>query len=136
MGDEKPVNNQAETQRQEDRGWGEWRERRHREPWRGLFWGLGLILLGVLLFSANRGWLSWDIWWEYFLIGLGVIFLIDAAVRYTSQEHRHGAFGRVIPGVVLICVGVAFIYGWSQWWPLILVAAGIVVLIGAITRRR
>ena len=136
MPDETPVNliepgkDVPEERERRDR-----RERRHPDRWSGLFWGLALILLGVLLFSATRGWLSWDNWWHYLLIGLGVIFLIEALARYLSADRGDG-IGRIVPGVILICVGIAFIYGWNQWWPLILIAAGVAVLLTLILRHR
>jgi hypothetical protein len=111
-------------------------EMRHRDSWRGLFPGLVLIVLGVLLFAATRDWISWDIWWKYFLIGLGVVFLIDAGVHYLIPDYRHVVSGKVIPGVILIFVGIAFIYGFDQWWPLVLIGAGVVILISLLFRRR
>jgi hypothetical protein len=113
----------------------DWRERRHRDRRSGLFWGLALILLGILLFGATRGWLSWDNWWHYFLIGLGIIFLLGALVNYMSSD-RVDSIGRIIPGVILICVGIAFIYGWDMWWPLVLIAAGVAVLLTLVFKRR
>jgi hypothetical protein len=64
MPDEKPENNNInqnpDQPGDEDRDWREerraWRERRHEErgryPLRGLFWGLLLVLLGII-FLAN-----------------------------------------------------------------------------------
>ena len=110
------------------------RERRMRRRSSGVFPGLILILLGVLLFLASQGILSWGSWWQYFLIGLGLIFLIDGVLRY--QETSPGYFtGRIITSVVLIGIGLMFIFGFSSWWPLILIAAGVVVLLTALLRR-
>lgn len=113
-----------------------WRGRRHRGHRGGLLWGPLLILLGVLFLAANSGWISGDRWWQYFLVGLGVIFLIDALVYYASPGYRRGSSGRIIPGVGLIFIGLAFIYGWSQWWPLVLIAAGVAILFTVLLRRR
>jgi hypothetical protein len=99
-----------------------------------LFWGLLLILVGALLFANNLGWLSGE-WWQYFLIGLGGIFIIDAAVRFVTKTFRWGAYGRLVAGIILVLVGLAFLYGLSKWWPLLLVAVGVVILIAAIFRR-
>jgi uncharacterized membrane protein YjjP (DUF1212 family) len=109
---------------------------RDKDPFRGLLPGLILILLGALFFMAARGFLSWNTWWQYFLVGLGLIFLIDSLVHYLSPSYRYAAFGRLIPGVILLFVGIAFIYGWSQWWPLVLVAAGIILIISVFFRNR
>jgi hypothetical protein len=103
-------------------------EMRRRDTFRGLFPGLVLILLGVLLFAATRDWITWDIWWKYFLIGLGVVFLIDAGVHYLNPDSRHMVSGKIIPGVILIFVGIAFLYGFDEWWPLVLIGAGVVIL--------
>jgi len=111
-------------------------DKRGRSSLRGLFPGLVLIVLGFLLFAATQDWITWEIWWKYFLVGLGVVFLIDAGVHYLSIEYRHAASGKVIPGVILIFVGLAFIYGFDQWWPLVLIAAGVVILLGLLFRRQ
>ena len=115
----------------------EWRhERRLNDPMRGLFWGLILILLGVLLFAATQNWLAWDRWWQLFLVGLGIIFLIDALVRYLNPSSRFGIFGRVITGVILIIIGSAFYFGMEAWWPLILIGIGLAILLRFIIYRR
>ena len=116
------------------------REHRHdkraNDPMRGLFWGLILIILGVLFFAAMQNWIDWDKWWQIFLIGLGVIFLIDALVRYLNSTNRHGIFGRVIAGLILITIGVAFIIHLEQWWPLILIVIGVAIISRFIIAKR
>jgi hypothetical protein len=106
-----------------------------RDPIGGLLPGLILILLGVLFFLASRGTISWNIWWQYLLIGLGIIFLLDSLAHYLNPALRSSAFGRLIPGIILFFIGIAFIYGWSQWWPLALIAAGIIIIISVVFRK-
>jgi hypothetical protein len=115
----------------------EWRhEKRFNDPVRGLFWGLILILLGVLLFSVQQNWLSWNNWWQLFLVGLGIIFLVDALVRYLNPSTRLGIFGRVITGLILVIVGSAFYFSMEAWWPLILIAIGAAILVRMIVYKR
>ena len=118
----------------DDNGWDRHGRRQH-ERMSPIFPGLILILLGVLLFMANQGILSWGDWWKYFLIGLGGIFLIDAAIRSGSGNFRGLVIGRIVSGFVLIAIGVFFLFGFSTWWPLILIVAGIAIIAAGLLRR-
>ena len=113
----------------------EMREKRGRDPLRGLFWGLVLILVGVLFFINLQG-TDWDILWKYLLIGLGAIFIIDGLAHLWGPARHEGPLGRFIPGVVLLFVGLAFLYNFSQWWPIILIAVGVILLLSFLFRRR
>jgi uncharacterized membrane protein HdeD (DUF308 family) len=136
-------NTQPEKQGSEPKDWREqrremrqeMRERRGRDPLRGLFWGLVLILVGVLFFINQQG-TEWDVLWKYLLIGLGGIFIVDGLAHFAIPEHRDGQLGRFIPGVILLFVGLAFLYNFSQWWPIILIAVGVIILLSFLFRRR
>jgi hypothetical protein len=78
-----------------------------------IFIGLILILLGVMFFLANQGIVGWGEWWKYFLIGLGGIFLVDAAIRSGQENYRGFVIGRVVSGFVLISTGVLFLFGFT-----------------------
>jgi PAS domain S-box-containing protein len=93
-------------------------------PIRGLFWGLLLVLLGVMFFIQQRDWLSDVVWWESLLVGLGVVFIIDALFHFMSPSTRHYTVGRLIPGVILFFVGLALLFGFSRWWPMAFIATG------------
>jgi hypothetical protein len=147
MSEQGPDNTRETNDRPADSGesWRTRREYRHewrrehrisREPLRGLFWGLFLILIGVLFFINQQGEVSWDILWKYLLIGLGAIFIIDGLIQTFYAEFRNGSLGKFIPGIVLIFVGVAFLFNFSQWWPVILIAVGGILLISILIRRR
>lgn len=102
----------------------------------GLFFGLVLILLGTIFFFSNQGWLPRGDWWKYFLIGLGSIFIIEVLVGYASPTHRRPMPGCLIGGLILISIGLAFTTGVGSWWPLILIATGLAILLNALLRRR
>jgi hypothetical protein len=151
MPDEKQENNtnpntspnNPDSQGWDNRDWRdrrrEWRQQRREGrqygPTHGLFWGLLLIMLGVLFFGNQQGWLEPDTWWHYLLVGLGAIFIINGMAHYWNPNSRHSSYGQFIPGVVLLCVGVAFILNFSQWWPMVLIAAGAAVLLGQLFHR-
>jgi len=108
---------------------------RHHYRSSGILGGLILLALGILLFLANQGVIGWDIWWQYFLVGLGAAFLIDCAVRY-FQDHQSFLRGRLIAGIILIGIGVVFLAGVTTLWPVIIIVVGLAVLLSGLLRRR
>lgn len=114
----------------------ECREARHRHPFQGLITGLILVLLGVLFLSTQQGWISGDSWWQYLVIGLGSIFIISGLAQYWSPGYRYGIYWKFIAGTVLILIGILSILSVSQWWPLVLIVAGLAVLFRFVRPRR
>jgi PAS domain S-box-containing protein len=109
----------------------ELRQKRPRDPLRGLFWGLLLVLLGILLLNSQFGVLTGGTWWEALIIGLGIIFLIDAVLHYLNPGARSYTLGRLIPGLITFFIGLAFILDFSRWWPLALVAVGLLIFLSS-----
>jgi len=113
-----------------------WRLRKERRlkrkkeprPSRSVFWGLMLILWAVLIILAKQNWIDAANIWKYFLIGLGSIFIIQAIVNYFSSLPRTFTVSRLIPGLVLLFIGLGFVLNFSAAWPVGLVIAGIAVL--------
>jgi PAS domain S-box-containing protein len=104
------------------------KEAKAKDPLRGLFWGLLLVLLGVLLFVNEQNWLNGGTWWEIFLVGLGLVFMVDALFHYLNPISRPYTPGRLSPGIILTAVGLTFLFGFTQWWPIALVATGVALL--------
>jgi PAS domain S-box-containing protein len=111
-------------------------------PMRYLFWGLILILWAILIFLYQQHHLATDELWKGFVLGLGIIFIIQAGVYYFSPSLRPHIIGRIIPGFILLFVGLGFFFNLNSWWPLTLVLAGVAVIFISvflqreITRRR
>ena len=99
-----------------------------RDAYSGIFGGLILILLGVLFLLATMDVISWADWWAYFLLGLGAIFIIEFIVRSVTPAYRHQPRGKLVVGTVLLIIGGAHILGMVSWWPLILIAVGIIII--------
>jgi hypothetical protein len=109
--------------------------RHHHGGISGIGAGVFLLLLGILLFLANQGILAWDKWWQFLIIGLGIILLIDGLIRYQKDSAREIKIGRLIVAIILIGVGIAFLVGNATWWPLVIILVGVAVIIGGLLRR-
>ncbi|MFQ6016474.1 MAG: hypothetical protein ACE5NP_13645 [Anaerolineae bacterium] len=107
-----------------------------RDPLGGVVLGFILILAGGVFFLVTNQTLTWDTAWGYFLLGVGVILLLEVLIRYTMPEYRRPIFGRLIFGVILVLIGGSGIVGIEEWWPLLLIVIGVLVIIGALTQSR
>jgi PAS domain S-box-containing protein len=106
-------------------------QRKQNAPMRTLFWGLLLILLGLMFLFNGQNWIAWGNLWKVFLVGLGAIFIIQALVSFFTPGERPRTFTRLIPGVILLFNGLAFLLGFDSWWPLALVVTGLVLILGS-----
>ena len=113
------------------------RNGRMEQVWSGTGWGLLFILIGSLIFMDNKGWFTSGQGWLYFMIGLGGIFILGFLVRFLgNQTNRLSAVGGLVVGVALVYIGMAFLYGFGDWWPLVLIPIGIGCLIRGIWRNK
>jgi len=115
-----------------------------------------LIWLGVVLLAANMKYLStftnildrlsipsYDISLEIpffsmravqvFLLGAGIILLLEAIIRLLVPIYRRHVLGTLIGAAVFFSLGLG---NWEIVGPLILVAIGISILVRGLTRRR
>jgi PAS domain S-box-containing protein len=104
------------------------KRRAQRPPNRYLFWGLMLILWGILIALLKQDLITGNDLWKAFLVGLGGIFLIQGLVNYINPATRHTAVGRLPPAIILILVGLGLLFGLSSWWPVTMVTAGVAVI--------
>jgi hypothetical protein len=93
--------------------------------WSGLGWGAFFILVGGLIFAANKSWITGGDGWLYLAIGTGIIMIIEFLVHYfANRDNRWKASGSLIVGLSLVYVGAAFRFGFGDWWPLVFVLVG------------
>ncbi len=105
--------------------------------WSGIGWGLVLILIGILVFADNHDWLRSGVGWLYFVIGVGVIFIIGFLVRSLRNTANVGSsIGGLILGMSLVYVGAAFLFGFGNWWPIVFILIGFGYLVKAAWQRR
>jgi hypothetical protein len=110
--------------------------RHHHDLLSSILGGVFFILLGLLLFLASQGILAWDKWWQYLIIGIGIILLISSIIRYQKESSAGFRYGSLIAAIILIGIGVAFLLGNATWWPLIIIVIGVAIIIGGLLRPR
>jgi cation transport ATPase len=98
--------------------------------------GLVLIWLGITFYLASTGIVAWANWLGYFLMGLGVIILVQAAAIFSSAKGRKdSAYGSLIGGAILIVIGVSSVIGITYWWAIILIVVGVWIIVSAFRQR-
>lgn len=121
--DEKSQEKGEKDQEKSDKG-GKW----EKDPLSGVFAGMILILFGAVY--LGRSYMpDPDLWWAWFMAGIGVVFILNALLHSLRPEWKRPVFGSVIAGIALIILGMAFVYGVEEWWPFMLVGIGVVMLI-------
>ena len=90
--------------------------------------GLILIWVGISFYLVQANYVNWDLWWPYLVVGIGIILLFQAIVRYSTSRFRGAAMGSLIGGVILTAIGLAGMTGMKDWWPFVLIALGVLVL--------
>ena len=100
-----------------------------------IFFGVIIIWLGISFLLVNQNYYYWFDWWAYFLLGLGIIFLIEAVIYLVRPELSRSYMGNLIAGVVLTALGAINIYGMSEWWPMILVIVGIIIILVSVQKK-
>ncbi len=107
--------NESDTQRERARGG-------------SLVAGLILIGLGLGFLLMNLGWIDFGIpwgWWPLALVAIGGGRLVTAG---DADERRGGAWLVLIGGWLLVNVQGWFGLSWHNSWPLVLVAAGLMIV--------
>lgn len=114
-------------------------EKWRRDPVAGVTWAAVLIWIGLVLLAGNLKLVSGFGWWNTWAVcfaGAGVIVLIQAIARLAMPEYRWGVIGSLVLGFIFLGIGLGWIIGWGIFWPLLLIALGLLILWRAFARRR
>jgi hypothetical protein len=114
---------------------GEKREKGEGGMGGALVGGSVLIWLGITFYLMTIGYLGSQVWWAYFVLGIGIILLVDGLVRGLQRSRAFP--GLVIGGAVLVLVGATAIQtGLQNLWPLVFVLIGALIIVGGLAGRR
>jgi serine/threonine protein kinase len=84
---------------------------------------------GVVVWSGLVFLLGFAPAWSWIMGGAGSLLLAEVAARLVIPEFRARPGGRLVLAAVLMTVGFGSALGLSAWWPLLLIAVGISLLI-------
>jgi peptidoglycan/LPS O-acetylase OafA/YrhL len=109
-------------------------EKWRRDPLSGIFFGLAVIAVGIILLLASQGNIDWSDFWAYIFVVIGCIFIIEALLRSVMPVYRKPVFGKLLAGAILIAIGASNIYDIGTWWPLMIIAVGVVIILSVFFR--
>jgi hypothetical protein len=107
-----------------------WREERFIGSLMG---GFILLWLGVTFLLMEYGYLIGG-WWGWFLLGIGIIFF-GRGIYSLSRNHQGRGRGFVYTGVIIGVMGTANLLGFANWWAILLVMLGLIIIISAFNRQ-
>lgn len=132
---EKEEKEEKRTEKEEKGREEKWRS----DPINAVTWAAVLVWLGLILLARTTGFMDGYDWWDpwpIFLLGWGVIMLVQAVVRGLTPGQRWWAPGNMIFGFILIGVGLGLLYGWGFISPVVLFAIAATILFSAFVKKK
>ncbi len=108
---------------------GEKAEKREVEASVAIVAGAILILMGITIYIALEEQIAWREMWGYFVFGVGCILLVLAILRYATTSLRGSAIAPLVIGVILCALGIGGVLEVREWWPYILMAVGVIIIV-------
>jgi serine/threonine protein kinase len=88
-----------------------------------------LTLGGAILWIGVAFLLNLSPVWSWIMGGAGALLLIEVVARLILPEFRSRPGSRLMLALILLVIGIGTGIGFSSWWPLILIAIGISLLL-------
>ncbi|MGD2249351.1 MAG: hypothetical protein PVF58_13165 [Candidatus Methanofastidiosia archaeon] len=102
-------------------------EKWHEDPLGGVMFGLILIIAASIYIFKDR--LTVEPWWALIIAAIGCVLLLEALVRSVKAEYRRPSLGKAVWGIIFIAVGMGIVYGFEEFWPVIIIVAGVIILL-------
>jgi hypothetical protein len=126
--DSAPIPAQVPEPRREDKGPGGY-------GWVG---GVVLIALGVVFMAQQSGYMIGN-WWAVFIY-IAAFANFGNMIRSWRKEGRFSpaATGSLVGGLLLTTIASIFVFNlrWDIWWPSVLIAIGLGIVLGSLLGRR
>jgi len=97
--------------------------------------GLIITWLGALLLLQNQNIIRGSDFGGFFLMGIGVILIFRGLLAMQETGSFDQGFGYMIGGGVLALIGAGITYNLREWWAVILIGVGLVVVIRGLSER-
>ena len=97
--------------------------------------GLVVVWLGLSLLLQNAGLLDWADFGGVFLLGLGLIIVFRGLWAYSQSGVFEQGFGYIVGGGFVALIGAGISFDLDEWWPVLLIALGLVVVVRALMAR-
>jgi hypothetical protein len=111
-------------------------EKRGREDEKAaIMGGLVVVWLGLSLLLQNAGLLGWADFGGVFLLGLGLIIVLRGLWAYSQSGVFEQGFGYIVGGGFVTLIGAGVSFELDEWWPILLIALGLVVVVRALMAR-
>ncbi len=101
-----------------------------RDSLSGLITGSLFILAGAFIFAENQG-MFYDSWFWWFLLSAGIVFIIEAIIRIRIPRFNKPVYGIIIKGSIISALGASQLYNIEDWWPVILIITGSMLIFQA-----
>ncbi|MBN2413864.1 hypothetical protein JXQ31_19475 [candidate division KSB1 bacterium] len=106
------------------------RATRSGDPLSGIITGIIFILAGSFIYADNQGYL-YSGWFWWLIFSMGLVFLIESVIRATVEKYKKSFHASVIWGAILTTIGANHLFDIGNWWPLILVFIGIILILSS-----
>ena len=108
---------------------------KHEDRYGQIIGGLIVTWLGVLLFLNNQNMIRGGDFGGYFLMGIGVILILRGLLATQETGSFDQGFGFFIGGGVLCVIGLGITFNLRDWWAILLIGLGLVIVFRGFTER-
>jgi len=95
----------------------------------GIILGFIFIAAGAIFYLYELGQIFEWFWWLLFAIG--ALLLVEVILRVIVPRYRETISGKLIAGLILIGLSAGQILEFENWWPFLLIAVGLGIIISS-----